>query len=379
METFEAWVHTGGWSVSVACLIRAVSLLYRFVHGPAPSYSGPAGRNGTAATQHSAAHGPEGTSTLTHAYRIELTPPDITPYRAGNTGIDFVTTLDSGRSGPHVLVNALTHGNELCGPVALDFLFRQGVRPVRGTLTLCFANTAAYQCFDPKRPGNSRFVDEDFNRVWAEDVLDGPRRSVELERARTLRPLYDTVDLLLDLHSMQNATAPLVLCGATDRGRDLAKAVGVPEWVVRDSGHAAGRRLLDYAPFVDPAARKTALLAECGQHWAASSADVAIEVTLRFLLATGTVTPEFAAPHLPPTPPPPQKVIEITEAVTMAGSDFLYEADYVGMEIIERAGTLIAHDDDREIRTPYDECVLIMPSRRLRRGQTAVRLGRIVS
>ena len=72
-------------------------------------------------------------------------------------------------------------------------------------------------------------------------------------------------------------------------------------------------------------------------------------------------------------------MIEITEAVTMAGSDFLYEADYVGMEIIERAGTLIAHDDDREIRTPYDECVLIMPSRRLRRGQTAVRLGRIVS
>ena len=40
---------------------------------------------------------------------------------------------------------------------------------------------------------------------------------------------------------------------------------------------------------------------------------------------------------------------------------------------------ILVVDDDREIRTPYDECVLIMPSRRLRRGQTAVRLGRIVS
>jgi predicted deacylase len=313
------------------------------------------------------------------AYRIELKPPDITAYRSGNTGIDFVTTFDSGKDGPHVLVNALTHGNELCGAIALDFLFRNGVRPVRGRLTLCFANVAAYRCFDPARPGASRFVDEDFNRVWSPQVLEGPRNSVELIRARTLRPVYDTADLLLDLHSMQHATPPLVLCGVTERGRQLAQAVGVPEWIVSDSGHASGRRLLDYAGFADPAGSKTALLAECGQHWERDAASVAIETTLRFLLATGTVDPDFAAPHLKPEPPPEQKVIEITDAVTMKGSDLVYEADYVGMEIIGRKGTLIARDDSTEIRTPYDNCVLIMPSRRLRRGQTAVRLGRIVS
>jgi len=126
------------------------------------------------------------------AYRIELQSPDITAYRPGNTGIDFVTTFDSGKSGPHVLVNALTHGNELCGAIALDFLFRHGFRPARGRLTLCFANVAAYQCFDPTRPGASRFVDEDFNRLWSPEVLDGPHKSVELTRARALRPLYDT-------------------------------------------------------------------------------------------------------------------------------------------------------------------------------------------
>jgi predicted deacylase len=312
------------------------------------------------------------------AYRIELKPPDITAYRSGNTGIDFVTTFDSGKSGPHVLVNALTHGNELCGAIALDFLFRQGVRPVRGKLTLCFANVAAYQCFDANRPGASRFVDEDFNRVWSFQVLDGPRNSVELTRARALRPLYDTTDLLLDLHSMQHATPPLVLCGMTGRGRRLAQAVRVPKWIVSDSGHASGRRLLDYAGFADPGSTKTALLAECGQHWESDAASVAIEITLRFLLTVGVIDPEFAAPHLS-SEPPEQKVIEITDAVTMKGSNLVYEADYVGMEIIERQGTLIACDDSTEIRTPYDNCVLIMPSRRLRRGQTAVRLGRIVS
>jgi hypothetical protein len=95
-------------------------------------------------------------------------------------------------------------------------------------------------------------------------------------------------------------------------------------------------------------------------------------------MATGAVDPEFAAPHLAPEPMPEQNVIEITDAVTMRGSNLVYVADYVGMEIIERKGTLIARDDSAEIRTPYDNCVLIMPSRRLRRGQTAVRLGRIV-
>jgi len=312
------------------------------------------------------------------AYRIELKAPDITAYRSGNTGIDFATTFDSGKSGPHVLVNALTHGNELCGAIALDFLFRQRVRPTRGRLTLCFANVAAYQCFDPNRPGASRFADEDFNRLWSPHVLDGPRNSVELTRARALRPLYDTVDLLLDLHSMQHATPPLVLCGMTERGRRLAQAVRVPQWIVSDSGHASGRRLLDYAGFADPAATKTALLAECGQHWENEAASVAIEITLRFLLTAGVIDPEFAAPHLA-SEPPEQRVIEITDAVTMRGSNLVYEADYVGMEIIERQGTLIARDDSMEIRTPYDNCVLIMPSRRLRRGQTAVRLGRIVS
>ena len=56
-------------------------------------------------------------------YPIELTPPDIAPYRAGNTGIDYATTLDSGRPGLHVMLSAVVHGNELCGAIALDSLY----------------------------------------------------------------------------------------------------------------------------------------------------------------------------------------------------------------------------------------------------------------
>ena len=89
------------------------------------------------------------------SHPVELSPPDISPYRKGNTGIDYVHSFRAAVPGPHVLVNALTHGNEICGAIAVDFLFRHDLRPLRGTLTLGFANVAAYETFDTANPGAS--------------------------------------------------------------------------------------------------------------------------------------------------------------------------------------------------------------------------------
>ncbi len=83
---------------------------------------------------------------------FEVLPRDLSAYRAGNTGIDHVHRFESGRPGPHVMVNALTHGNEFCGMVAVCDLLDRGVRPKVGTLTLSFANVAAYETFDPAQP-----------------------------------------------------------------------------------------------------------------------------------------------------------------------------------------------------------------------------------
>ncbi len=314
------------------------------------------------------------------SFTVELTAPDIEPYRAGNTGIEYVTTFDSGTAGPHVVVTALTHGNEICGAITLDKLFRAGIRPRQGRLTLAFDNVAAYREFDPRYPIASRYVDEDFNRLWNAATLDGPRRSAELQRARTLRPLIDSADFLLDLHSMQYATAPLMLAGLLPRSTALAKRVGIPELIMCDAGHAAGPRMRDYGAFGDPASAKTALLIECGQHWAKRAAEVSTDVTLRFLIALGVVTWDDLAvlggPDFDATPQ--QRVIEVTEAITISGDRFDFSGDYRGLEVLPKKGMLIGRDGGRDVLTPYDNCVLIMPSRRLIRGQTAVRLGRYV-
>ncbi|MCH9019058.1 MAG: succinylglutamate desuccinylase/aspartoacylase family protein [Proteobacteria bacterium] len=314
---------------------------------------------------------------LLYTPAIELGPCDIGAYRSGDTGIAYVTSFDSGRAGPHVAINALTHGNEVCGAHALCFLFESGVRPVNGRLTLCFANVAAYQRFDADAPFDSRFVDEDFNRVWDADVLDGPRDSSELARAREMRPLVDTVDYLLDLHSTALPNAPMLLCGMQDKGLALARAVGYPARVVIDAGHAAGRRLRDYGPFDDPESPKAAMLVECGQHFDMAAKDAAIETTLRFLRHCGIVDPAFVAAHLR-AEPAPQVVTRVTEAVTIESEDFVFARDFAGFEVIPEAGTLIARDGRADVRTPYDDCVLVMPARDLKQGLTAVRLGRIV-
>jgi predicted deacylase len=275
---------------------------------------------------------------------------------------------------------ALTHGNEICGAIALDKLFRAGARPRRGKLTLAFNNVAAYREFDARYPIASRYIDEDFNRLWSPATLDGPRQSAELRRARALRPVVEAADFLLDIHSMQHATAPLMLAGLLPRSRELARKIGIPELIMCDAGHAAGPRMRDYGGFGDPASPKTALLIESGQHWEQRAAEVATDVMLRFLTALEIVThddvaalggPDFDA-H------PRQRTIEVTEAVTITGEGFEFVENFRGLEVLPEKGSLIGRDATREVRTPYENCVLIMPSRRLVRGQTAVRLGRYI-
>ena len=50
----------------------------------------------------------------------------------------------------------------------------------------------------------------------------------------------------------------------------------------------------------------------------------------------------------------------------------------MGLEEIPSVGTVIANDGEIDVKTPYDNCVLIMPSRRQRPGDTAVRFGKYI-
>ena len=309
---------------------------------------------------------------------IQLIPPDLRPYRASNTGVDYVHRFSSNAPGPSVMIQALTHGNELCGAIALDWLFEQGVpTPPTGELILSFANVAAFERFDPTDPSASRCIDEDLNRVWADAVLFGPGDTLELRRARALQPFVDTADLLLDIHSMQDACRPLMVCGLLDKGAVFAKQLGMPGDLLIDTGHPSGLRMRDRGGFGDPSSAKNALLIECGQHWEASSAEVAIDSVVRFLRLTGVVDQAWADARLRLPLPARQHLVRVDRPIVALSSDFHFLFPVCGLDVIAEAGTPYAEDGETVFTTPYDNTVLVMPSlKHGKPGNTMVRLGR---
>jgi predicted deacylase len=307
---------------------------------------------------------------------IELTAPDISRYAAGTDGIPYVHSFDSGRSGPHVMVNALTHGNEICGAIALDRILSLGLRPRQGRMTLAFVNVGAYRRFDPAKPHASRFVDEDFNRVWVESRLDGPEETAELKRARELRPIFDQVDFLLDIHSMGTRSTALMIAHGLEKERKLAREIGVPPWIVCGQGHIKGKRLIEYTPFNDRANAKTALLVECGQHWEANAARVALDTALRFLGVTGALDAETVTAHVHDRSPKPQTMVDVSGGYTARTDAFRFVKPFTGLEHFPKAGTPVAEDGGETVTTPHDDCYLVMPNHRAKKGDRALRFAR---
>lgn len=302
---------------------------------------------------------------------VRLPRPDIAPWRAGNTGIEGAWSFQAAAPGPHLVITALVHGNEIAGALMLTRWLRAGIRPRCGRLSLVFANLAAFDRFDPADPTASRFVDEDLNRVWGEEQLGGARRSAELGRARALLPLIRGADVLLDLHSMLWPSDPLILAGPGATARDLARAIGTPQLVVCDEGHAAGLRLIDHTAF---RAGARSLLVEAGQHWEDATLAQMEDSAARLLRRLGMA--EGGAPLAPERPAPPPRVARVTRTVTAQSPDFVFLRSFRGGEVIPRRNTLIALDGEQELRTPHDDCLLVMPSPRAMRGHTAVRLAR---
>lgn len=305
----------------------------------------------------------------TPRFAVALAAPDLRPWLGGNTGIPGIWSFAAATPGPHLAFVALTHGNEFASAIVLERYLQAGLRPLRGRLSLVFANLEAFAAFNPQNPTATRFLDEDLNRVWGEDMKRGPARSREMRRARELLPFVETIDVLVDLHSMLWPSDPLILAADNARAIGLGLALAAPRLTVADPGHVAGRRLIDHRRFTAPDTKAAAVLVEAGQHWQAETL-VTIETTIQRALALhGMVNAPLAAPSVPP------QLARVTQTVTATSHDFTFIRDFRGGEIIAEAGSLIAHDGAREIRTPHDDCLMIMPTPLVPRGHTAVRLA----
>ncbi|MFY3384816.1 succinylglutamate desuccinylase [Paracidovorax sp. MALMAid1276] len=304
---------------------------------------------------------------------FEVLPRDLSAYRQGNVGIDYVHRFESGKPGPHVLINALTHGNEICGMVAATHLLDSGVRPRVGTLTISFANVAAYESFDPARPYENRQLVHNLNRVWSARELDGTAASPELDRARVLRPVVAAADHILDIHSTSQDVQPFWVYPAYPRNAAVAMALGRPPvHLVMPSGLGSGTPLIQHGRHGDADGQGVGLVVECGQHFRQSAADVATAVALDFLAHFGLIDPVAGRPA-----PGPQQRYELLETCMVRTPDFRFTRALQGFEAFAQ-GELIATDGPHEIRALCDDCTILMPTREPIVGREAVYLTRPV-
>ncbi|HRW74079.1 succinylglutamate desuccinylase/aspartoacylase family protein [Ottowia sp.] len=307
------------------------------------------------------------------AHPLEVLPRDLSAYRAGNTGIPYVHRFESGKPGPHVLINALTHGNEICGMVAATHLLDTGVRPLVGTLTVSFAHVEAYEAFKQHDPYANRQIVHNLNRIWSDEWLDGPHDSPELRRAREMRPVVQAADHILDIHSTSHAVKPFWVYPDFERNRQAAVAVGARGHVnihmVMPSGLGSGTPLIQHGRHGErDSDAGVALVAECGQHFARSSSVVATEVALDFLAHFGLIAPRT------PVPPQPQRRFRLLQTCMVHTDEFRFTRPLVGYETFAR-GELIATDGPgREIVSPCEDCTVMMPARVPIVGREAVYL-----
>lgn len=104
------------------------------------------------------------------------------------------------------------------------------------------------------------------------------------------------------------------------------------------------------------------------------------DLCARFLLASQALDAQSIARFLPgwlQSDVGPQRALEVTGTVVAKSANFRFAAPYQGLEVIARAGSVIGWNEDEAVTTPYDNCVLVMPStRQAKAGVTVVRFAR---
>ncbi|UIO98539.1 succinylglutamate desuccinylase/aspartoacylase family protein [Halobaculum sp. CBA1158] len=180
---------------------------------------------------------------------------------------------------PEVAVVAGIHGDEPCGPRAVERLLAEDPS-VERPAKLIVANEEALDA-------GERYHEEDLNRAFPGDP-DGDTHESQL--AHHLQAEVESCTVL-SLHSTQSFAEPFALCETVD---EVARATvpALPVDVLVETDRFADGRLIQHPHTVE---------VECGLQGSDEAADNAYRLTTAFLSATGVLSsiPERDAAALP--------------------------------------------------------------------------------
>ncbi|MEL6543463.1 MAG: succinylglutamate desuccinylase/aspartoacylase family protein [Myxococcota bacterium] len=274
-----------------------------------------------------------------------------------------VTRFSSDKPGAHVAILAGLHGNEPCGPAAiqrLDSELREGVVKLdRGTVDLVHGNLEATKQYRRFSLGGV-----DLNRIFDfgfQETLPEAEWSYEHRRATELRPLIDEWTEVLDLHSASRPTAPFAIWPYGAPKLPLLQRLGLD--VVTHSWNGLG--LPGSTALINVVSRRgqDALAIECGQHEDPEAAVRAYEYARRFLTYYGSTAEEL--PVISDT-----QILEMLTVIKKPHSEYRFPREIVGFSPMSR-GEDLGHG----VVVPEDT-VAIMPNDAVAPGGDMLYLAR---
>lgn len=258
--------------------------------------------------------------------------------------IEGITVVHASRDGagrvvpghaPVVGICGSIHGNERCGLNVLQAL-QNPEHPLRqrlyqGTLVLIHGNPRATE-LERRHTADGPDLNRLFDYHFAESLPQDAWR-YEHHRAMALRPVLESLDALLDLHSATSPSHPFVI---TSPGLAVfAEQLGCPfvTWGWDGPGLLADRVLT--SPLIRRG--RVGVSVECGQHLSAESTVVAFDVAERFLFQMGLLRGERPAPR-------PCTRLEVVHRVGRPTVNFRFHREWSGFDVLS-PGDLIGEGD----------------------------------
>lgn len=277
-------------------------------------------------------------------------------------------SIFSENSGTRLLVFGAVHGNEPCGPLAVNRILN---RFESGELVLTSGEFSVVDVANPKAYElGKRYFEEDLNRVFRRD--SNPR-SYEAGIANELCQHIEEADAFLDIHS---TAAPGPTCVFIDfptpENIAFAEAMGVEYaitgWPEAYAHNPDGPDSYDTTRYAYGQG-KIGILVECGQHTEAKAVDVAEQSILRALAHFGMIAPGSTTCSNPQL-----KTVRMERILYKEHDGDRFEKEWRHLEQIPQ-GVCIAVRASGERILAQGGTVMLLPKHAAREGQEWCYLG----
>jgi len=277
-------------------------------------------------------------------------PNDLIPRMIGR--------YSTGHEGPLLLMFGGVHGNEPSGIKALQNVFKEleNTKPdIAGTVVGIVGNRQALK-------QNSRFIDEDLNRVWTKENIAYPSATYEQKEMLAIIDVIEHLDreinytkrYFMDCHTTSAPTLPFI--SVQEVNRNDAWAHRFPTYIIRGFSDIVNGCIDQYL------SRQgiTGFVFEAGQHESEASVEnhegmiwLAMQEACQLDLKKITNYPDCVDKFLKKNSPG-QKTFEILYRHEIKEEDtFKMKPGFENFQKI-RVGELLAHQNGKELRSRWD-------------------------